>query len=144
MEGFRDAMNACGFQDLCFSGPKFKWCNMQEGSNIVYLWLDRAFANSEWLSLFKDARVHHLVKSTSDHFLLRITDSCSLPPTRKHCFHFEAMRAKREDCQEIIKAAWNEGNSLNTPEGIASNLSRCASELTTWNKSVIGNIPRKI
>ena len=144
MEGFRDAMNACGFQDLGFLGPKFKWCNMQEGSNIVYLWLDKAFANSEWLSLFKDARVHHLVESTSNHFLLRITDSCSLPPTRKRRFHFEAMWAKREDCQEIIEAAWNEGNSLNTPEGIASNFSRCASELTTWNKSVIGNIPRKI
>ena len=33
---------------------------------------------------------------------------------------------------------------MNTPEVIASNLSRCTSELTTWNKSVIGNIPRKI
>lgn len=33
---------------------------------------------------------------------------------------------------------------MNTPEGIASNLTHCAFELMAWNKDVIGNIPRKI
>ncbi|XP_075636864.1 uncharacterized protein LOC142609123 [Castanea sativa] len=144
MEGFRDVVSACGFEDLGFSSLKFTWCNMQEGSNRVYLRLDRAFANSKCFNIFKDAKVYHLVESTSNHCLLRITNSCSLPPTRKHRFHFEAMWAKREAYQEIIEATWNGGNSLITPEGIASNLSRCASKLTAWNKSVIGNIPRKI
>lgn len=143
MEGFHDVMSACGFQDLGIS-MKFMWCNMQEGSNRVYLRLDRAFANSKCFNIFKDARVYHLAKSTSNHCLLRITNSCSLPPTRKCRLHFEAMWAKREDYQEITEATWNGGNSLNTPEGIASNLSHCASELTAWNKSVIDNIPRKI
>lgn len=144
MEGFRDTVNVCGFQDLGFSGPKFTWCNMQEGSNIIYLRLDRAFANSEWLNCFNNVKVHHLVESTLDHCLLRIIDSCLLAPTRKRHFHFEAMWVKREDCKEIIKIAWNGGSLSNTLEGIASNFSRCASDLDVWNKNVISNILRKI
>ena len=58
MKGFRDAMNAYGFQDLGFSSSKFTWCNMQECSNKVYLRLDRAFSDSEWISIFKDTRDH--------------------------------------------------------------------------------------
>jgi len=54
------------------------------------------------------------------------------------------MWAKREDYKEIIEATWIRGTSLNTPEGIASNLTRCASDLLARNKDVIGNIPRKI
>ena len=144
MESFREAMNVCGFQDLGFSRPKFTWCNMQEGSNRIHLKLDRAFANSEWINHFNNIRVHHFTKSTSDHCLLRFSDSCSLPLTKKRCFHFETMWAKREDYKEIIEATWIGGTSLNTPEGIASNLTHCASDLLARNKDVIGNIPRKI
>lgn len=137
IESFRDAVNAHGFQDLNFSGSKFTWCNMQEDSNRIHLRLDRAFANLEWTNYFKNLRVHHLAESTSDHCLLRISDSCSLPTTRKRRFHFEAMWAKKEDCKEIIEAAWPRGTSLNTPEGIVSNLKRCASYLMAWNKDVL-------
>ena len=59
MDGFREAVNLCGFQDLGYFGPKFTWCNLQEGSNRVYLRLDRAFANFDWLNFFGDVRVHH-------------------------------------------------------------------------------------
>ena len=102
MDGFREAVNLCGFQDLGFFGPKFTWCNLQEGSNRVYLRLDRAFANSNWLNLFGDVRVHHQIESTSDHCFLKISDSSFSPPSRKRRFHFEALWAKREDCHEII------------------------------------------
>lgn len=89
--GFRDAVNSCGFQDLGFFGPEFTWCNLQEGNNRVYLILDRAFANPEWLNMFEDIKVHHLVESTSDHCILRIIDSCSSLPSCKRRFHFESL-----------------------------------------------------
>lgn len=144
MEGFWDAVNVCGFQDLGFLGPKFTWCNMQEGSNRIYLRLEKAFANLEWLNFFKNLKVHHLIESTLDNFLLRISDSCPLAPTRKRRFHFKAMWVKKEDCKEIIETARNGGSLSNTLEGVASNLSRCVSELAAWNKKCIGNIPKKI
>ncbi|XP_050285288.1 uncharacterized protein LOC126724903 [Quercus robur] len=117
---------------------------MKEGSDRISLRLDRAFATSDWLEYFKSPKVHYLVESTSDHCILTITDSS--PPARKNkCrFHFEAMWVKREDCREVIKAAWNSGALFVTPEGVASNLKRCADALTTWNQNVVGNISKQI
>ena len=95
---------------------------MKEGSNKISLCLDRTFANSEWLELFQEPVVHHLADSTFDHCLFAITD---LPPqTRKsnRRFHFEAMYIKREDCRDVIEAAWQSGTFSTTPEGVASNL----------------------
>ena len=144
MEGFRDTVNVCGFQDLGFSGPKFTWCNMCEGNDRVYLRLDRAFANSDWLNAFQNCRAHPIVDSTLDHCILRITDSRAPALSRKCHFHFEALWAKREDCYGIVEAAWNRGNPSNTLGDIAANLHLCASELSTWSKEVFRNIPKRI
>ena len=88
--------------------------------------------------------MHHLVKSTSDHYILTIIDSP--PPTckSKHCFHFEAMWVKREDCCEVIEAVWDLSTLSATLEGIASNLKRCAIALTNWNQNVVRNISKQI
>uniref|UniRef100_A0A7N2R6D1 Endonuclease/exonuclease/phosphatase domain-containing protein n=1 Tax=Quercus lobata TaxID=97700 RepID=A0A7N2R6D1_QUELO len=144
MDGFRQIVNHCGFKDLGYCGPDYTWCNMKEGSNRISLRLERAFVTNEWLGHFKDPTVHHLVNSTSDHCILAITDSP--PPTckSKHRFHFEAMWVKREDCREVIETAWHSGTLFVTPEGVASNLQRCASALASWNHNVVGNIPKKI
>ena len=77
--------------------------------------------------------MYHLVESTFDHCILTITDSP--PPARKskRRFHFEAMWVKREDCREVIKAAWDSGALSVTPEGVASNFKRCADALVIWN-----------
>ena len=88
--------------------------------------------------------MHHLVESTSNHYILIITDSP--PPTHKSKgrFHFEAMWVKREDCHEVIKAAWDSSALSVTPEGVASNLIRCADALAIWNQNVAGNISKQI
>ena len=54
------------------------------------------------------------------------------------------MWIKREDCREVIEAAWQSGSLSATPEGVASNLQRCASALASWNQTVVGSIPKKI
>ena len=122
MDGLRRIVNHCGFKDLGYCGPDYTWCNMKEGSNRISLRLDKAFTNTKWLGHFKELKVHHLAVSTSDHCLLAIIDSP--PPTRKgkRCFHLEAMWVKREDCYEVIEAAWHLGTLFATLEGVASNL----------------------
>ena len=109
----------------------------------MYLKLDRAFANFDWLNLFGDVRVHHQFESTSDHCILKISDPSFSPPSHKRRFHFEALLAKMEDCHEISEAAWNSDVFANTLEGITASLSRCAADLSMWNKEVIGNILKK-
>ena len=133
MDSFRRVVNFCGFKELGYCGLDFTWFNMKERMDRISLRLDRALATSDWLESFKSPKVHHLVESTSDHYILTITDSP--PPTRKskRHFHFEAMWVKREDCREVIEAAWDLGTLSAMLEGVASNLKICAISLANWN-----------
>lgn len=89
---------------LGFCGPRFTWCNMQEGESRIYLFLDRDFATIEWLNHFGNSRVHHLVESALNHCVLMITDTT--PPSQPHkYFHFEVLWIKRYDCKEVIETA---------------------------------------
>ena len=88
--------------------------------------------------------MHHLVESTSDHCILLISNENSPSKPHKCRFHFEAMWTKREDCCEVIEAAWYNIEITNTPEGIALGLQHCATELSRWNRTVVENIPKKI
>ena len=144
MDRFRQVVNLCGFKDLGYYGPYFTWCNMKEGSDRILPCLDRAFATSKWLDHFKDQSMHHLVESTSDHCILITIDSPRSGYKRNRRFHFEAIWTKRDDCKAVIDAAWCSGTLATTPEGIASNLQRCADALSCWNQNVVGNIPKKI
>ena len=144
MDRFRQVVNLCGFKDLGYCGPNFTWCNMKEGSDRILLRLDRAFATSEWLDHFKDQIVHYLIKLTSDHCILITTDSPHSGYKRNRRFHFEAIWTKMDDCKAVIDAAWCSGTLATTPEGIASNLQRCANALSFWNQNVVGNISKKI
>ena len=74
MDGFRRVVNACGFHDLGFEGPEFTWCNRRTGDGRIQLRLDRVFATSEWRQHYSQARVIHVVDSTSDHCALILTD----------------------------------------------------------------------
>lgn len=75
MDGFHNAINVCGFKNLGYNDPKFTWCNNREGSNIIYLRLDRALATTDWYDHFLETRVHYLFDTTSDHCALLMTDS---------------------------------------------------------------------
>ena len=144
MEKFRNVVNFYGFKDLGYVGPNFTWCNMQEGANRMYLRLDRAFATSEWIDKFGEAKVHHIVDSTSNHCALVLLDPKAPKLPRCHRFHFESMWTKREECKEVIKTAWCSGIDLNTPNGIASALSACAADLKAWSSTAFGQIPKVI
>ena len=144
MEKFRKVVNFCGFKDLGYVGPDFTWCNMKEGDDRMYLRLGRAFATSEWIDKFGEAKVHHIVDSTSDHCALFLSDPKVPKLSRSHRFHFESLWTKREECKEVIKTAWCSGIDLNTPNGIASALIACAADLKAWSSTAFGQILKVI
>lgn len=119
IDDFVATLDCCGFRDLGYTGPDYTWCNIQEGEDRVYQRLDWALATIGWIDYFKDTWVYHIVDSTSDHCTLLISNSFAPQPSRKHCFHFEAMWTRREDCRDVIKACWREGANLNVPCGMA-------------------------
>lgn len=144
MDGFRKVVDYCAFQDLGYCGSDFTWCNMQGGENRIYLRLDRAFANLEWMENFGGTKAHHLVDSTFDHSALLISDSTTQHQSRAKRFHFEAMWTKNAECKTIIESSWGVNIDLSTPEGIMSNPSGCTAELMKWSSNVFGQIPKKI
>ena len=144
MDGFRNAINYCGFKDLGYSGLDYTWCNMQEEDKRIYLRLDRALATGKWIEKFREIRVHHLVDSTSDHYTLFFSNPLPSKQPQSRRFHFEAMLTKKEDCIEIIESFWGPRGDLNTSSGLATSLKICASKFTTWNSSTFGQIPKQI
>ena len=115
MDEFRDAVNSCGFKDLGYNGTNYTWCNMQEGENRMYFRLDWALATSEWMEQFKEARVYHIVDSTSDHCALLVSEE-----------------------------TWSKNMSLNSPSDMALSLKQCVMELSRWNLYAFGKVPKKI
>ena len=93
MDSFRKVVDYCAFQELSYCGSDFTWCNMQGGGgeNIIYLRLDKAFTNLEWVDKFGEMKVHHLPDSTFDHSALLVSTSVLQRQTRAKQFHFEAM-----------------------------------------------------
>ena len=67
MQGFRDALDYCGFKDLGFNGYPFTWCNRRPGDHNVWIRLDRGVATVDWLLQFPTSRIHHLECFHSDH-----------------------------------------------------------------------------
>ena len=48
MEGFRQVVHACGFQDMGFEGLEFTWSNQRSEEERIRLRLDRALATTKW------------------------------------------------------------------------------------------------
>ncbi|XP_075663110.1 uncharacterized protein LOC142632622 [Castanea sativa] len=97
-----------------------------------------------WTNNYKEARVHHIVDSTSDHFALLISNSVAYQQPRRRRFHFEVMWTKKEECMDIIEAAWRNSTNQNNPRGMAKILNQCAAELSRWNMSTFGWVPKQI
>lgn len=107
---FVNTINFCGFWDVGFIGPKFTWLYQRANGVQIHERLDRTLATLDWLDLFPIAKLHHLSSSASDHSLL----SLHLVQRKKkkkvrRTFRFESMWLKDSKCEEVVKAAWEDG-----------------------------------
>ena len=144
MDAFRNIIHKCGFKDLGFSSFDFTWCNQQEGSDRIYLRLDRALATPKWIEHFSNVRVQHLDETTSDHCPLLLVDSVSFKKRGKCRFFFEALWTRRADYKELIKEVWNTNSISHDPSSFSARLKVCADRLAKWGSSVFKQIPKKI
>ena len=144
MDAFRNIINKCGFKDLGYLGFDFTWCNQQEGSDRIYLRLDRAFATLDWIEHFSNVRVQHLDETTLDHCPLLLADSVSSQKCGKHRFFFEAIWTRRADYKELMKEVWNSNTVSHDPSSLSAGLKVCADRLAKWGSSVFWQIPKKI
>ena len=99
MAAFHEVLANCSLQDLGFHGAAFTWSNMRLSGDLVRVRLDRSVANAEWISLFPNARVQHIVVAASDHMGLLIHMDPAQAPNifkKKIRFRFEHMWSVRQ------------------------------------------------
>ena len=60
MEGFRDVVDDCSFDDLGYIGLPFTWDNRKQGSGNIKVRLDRALGDIRFQELFDSTTVSHV------------------------------------------------------------------------------------
>ena len=98
-------------------------------------WLDRAVENLEWREKFLDSTVYHLSSHASDHFpiLLETRRARDFRTRGPKGFRFEEAWLLLEDCEAIVRDAWNKTSGVLPPLAAAhEKIASCAEELHAW------------
>ncbi|KAJ1690040.1 hypothetical protein LUZ63_014195 [Rhynchospora breviuscula] len=72
---FASLVARAGLIDLGYSGPAYTWSNKRQRHALIKQRLDRAMANSTWVSRFPNAKVLHLPMFNSDHMPILLKTS---------------------------------------------------------------------
>jgi hypothetical protein len=146
MEGFRKAVDYCGFRDLGFSDQPYTWDNRREGMANIKVRLDRALVNMAWLDLFHDTVVLHLQMAQSDHCGLLI-HTCAEEATlrrgsRRRPFKYENMWRRHESYFSTVSTAWSTG--CTNLSDVVSNLGNVQHRLSMWDQEEFGSVRKEL
>uniref|UniRef100_A0A7N2LBU5 Uncharacterized protein n=1 Tax=Quercus lobata TaxID=97700 RepID=A0A7N2LBU5_QUELO len=136
MDAFREALDHCQLEDLGFRGYQYTWNNKRPGDVNTRQRLDRATTTSDWRMKFLSSIVTHLSTHASDHLpiLLHVLSSKHVQGRRR--FHFEELWLLHEECENVIKSAWEGGGTDPfTLELLRQKLADCAADLHAWGSS---------
>lgn len=102
MEGFRNAVTNCQFQDLGFVGNKYTWETTHGGG--IRVRLDRALTNQAWLDMFPQFHVLHLNPTSSDHIPVLLEWEVKRRTKYKRGFQYEEGWAMQKGCTKAVRA----------------------------------------
>ena len=74
--------------------------------------MDRVLATTKWKEKYRDAKVLHVVESTSNHYAIILTNQQVRCKHKTRRFHFEATWVRHEKCREIIQDSWKDQAGL--------------------------------
>lgn len=144
MRGVRNAsrMAEClenrGLMDLSAWGPKYTWCNIQFGGDLVMKRLDRAIANLHWRLQFPEAIVYNLPRTHGDHnpILIKLHGAPLLDRSHR-LFRFEAAWLTHPDFNKMLQESWlSNGNITETIDFFTA-------KVKEWNLNVFGHINKQ-
>lgn len=139
---FRAFVRTSGLIDIGFAGPRYTWCNNQQGFARVWEHLDRALVSDDWLAIYPESRIQHLSRFASDHCLILLSASAS-KERGGFSFRFEHFWKCCAGVHHIIKRAWRGATEFPPDVRLSMLLDKVRLELTRWNRRRMGNIFQK-
>lgn len=144
MREFRDVLYECRFADQGYVGQKYTWWKCLIGGITVWEWLDKAIANTKWLSLFIGSFVIHLESAFSDHKPIIIHPK-GIPVKKHRPRRFEQVWLKEDTCHTTVELPWTPSLFSSSPMSIVeSNLKAYQTKLRLWIKESFGNITQVV
>lgn len=131
-------MDEVGTMDLGFKGYKFTWDNGREGSAKIKERLDRAVANSDWISLYPSELIEHLRTENSDHMPILI-QTTAMENKGIRPFKFLEAWTTDDSSNSVIQEGWNGDTRGGMAEHkIKRALTHTSKALSKWNKESFG------
>jgi len=142
---FQLTLEDCGLSDLGFFGPKFTWRNNREGDDYIEERIDRAVANSSWLTRFTWHSIEVMDAITSDHnpILLKFNEDAPVTcPSRtgRYGKKFEASWTFDPEWKQVMSDSWVGNFAARSPlSRVHKKLLACQHDLSTWSWHKFGN-----
>lgn len=145
MEGFRNAVDFCGFTDLGFIGLPYTWDNRQEDDHNLKVRLDRGLASDSFLDLYREVKVWHVQNTLSDHCcLIAECMEHSASRRRRKNFRYENMWQRGPSYMALIRDAWDQNAGAGGLDEMQLSLRGVKSRLQTWERDVFGSVRKSL
>ncbi|XP_038989856.1 uncharacterized protein LOC120113120 [Phoenix dactylifera] len=139
---FQDFLTSTGLIDLGFVGPRYTWCNNQQGRARVWERLDRAYGTVGWVQHYPEHRVSHLPRIASDHCPLLVSTDVHIPV--RPPFRFEKMWLCYPRSWGMVREAWRTPVRGDAMYRVSRRLELTRRRLRRWNREEVGDIFRRI
>ena len=139
---FRNVVDLCRLRDLGFEGQWWTWERGKSMHTRVRERLDRFLATTEWLNLFPQANVTHLLRYKSDHcpIVVRLFKHTKRRGGGSRSFKFETAWLLEEGCESVVKEAWQRGGT----NDVITKLGEVAGGLVQWSSKSLNNLAKQI
>lgn len=105
LETFNNFLQKAKLIDLGYSGPKYTWTNRRQDGSLIRTQINRAHANSEWIILFLEIKIHHLPRLCSDHNPILLKTK-NFPTRGSKPFRFEPFWMQHPDFKTLTGNIW--------------------------------------
>ncbi|KAA3489557.1 reverse transcriptase [Gossypium australe] len=128
MENFRNVLANCQLMDVGFSRNWFTWERGNLPETNIRERLDRGVANDEWMTMFLEVTIQHLIHSFSYHCPLLINTRMVEKWLNNRVFKFEAWWIMEGSFGEEVKNIWETSfeNLLQKLDNLKEGLKRWA------------------